>query len=101
MERFRTIRKYVASRRFRKRSHDCLNPHDFHSAVRGEINRCFARHSITHESRVTTRPQVKPNSRYEYQDAKFQKKQRGKKDVGPTTGSLPLPRWARGPLSVP
>jgi hypothetical protein len=51
----------------------CGNPHDFHSAVRGEINRCFARRSITHESRVATHPQVKLNSRYEYQDAKFQK----------------------------
>jgi hypothetical protein len=29
------------------------------------------------------------------------KKQRRKRDVGPTSGSLPLPRWARGPLSVP
>jgi hypothetical protein len=47
------------------------NPHDFHSVVRGEINRRFAHRSITHESRVPTRPQVKPNSRYEYQDAKF------------------------------
>jgi hypothetical protein len=46
--------------------------------VRGEINRRFVSCSITHESRVTTHPQVKPNSRYEYQDAKFQKNSAGK-----------------------
>jgi hypothetical protein len=92
MERFRTIRKYAASRRFGKRGHDCLNPHDFHcaatphdfhSAVHGEINRCFACRSITHESRVATRPQVKPNSRFEYQDAKFQKNSAGKEMLAP------------------
>jgi hypothetical protein len=59
------------------------NPHDFHSAVRGEINRRFARRSITHKSRVATRPQVKPNSRYEYQDAKFQKNSVGKEMLAP------------------
>jgi hypothetical protein len=93
MERFRTIRKYAASRRFGKRGHDCLNPHDFHcaatphdfhSAVHGEINRCFTCRSITHESRVATRPQVKPNSRFEYQDAKFQKNSAGKEMLAPS-----------------
>jgi hypothetical protein len=59
------------------------SPHDFHSVVRGEINRCFAHRSITHESRVTTRPQVKPNSCYEYQDAKFQKNSTGKEMLAP------------------
>jgi hypothetical protein len=51
--------------------------------VHGEINRCFARRSITHESRVATRPQVKLNSHYEYQDAKFQKNSAGKEMLAP------------------
>jgi hypothetical protein len=59
------------------------NPHDFYSAARGEINRHFACSSITHESRVVTRPQVKPNSCYEYQDAKFQKNSAGKEMLAP------------------
>jgi hypothetical protein len=51
--------------------------------VCGEINRRFVRRSITHESRVATRPQVKPNSRFEYQDAKFQKHSMGKEMLAP------------------
>jgi hypothetical protein len=54
------------------------NPHGFHSAVRGGINGRFARRNIVHESWVATRPQVKLNSRFEYQCAKFQKNSAGK-----------------------
>jgi hypothetical protein len=92
MKRFHTKRKHEASRRFRKRSHDCLNLHDSHRAATpttstlrcmGGINGCFAHRGITHESRVATRPQVKLNSRFECQYAKFQKNSAGKEMLAP------------------
>jgi hypothetical protein len=91
MERFHTIRKHVGSRRFGKRDHDCLNPHDFHCAATPTTStlRCVGRSTdashaaASHESRVATRPQVKPNSRFEYQDAKFQKNSVGKEMLAP------------------
>jgi hypothetical protein len=43
-------------------------------------------------SRRTTTPIAK---------MKFQKAARGKKMLAPPVGSLPPPRWARGPLSIP
>jgi hypothetical protein len=95
MKRFHTIRKHEASRRFGKQSHDCLNLHDSHCAATpttstlrcaGGINGRFARRSIAHESRVATRPQVKPNSRFEYQYAKFQKKTAREKRCWPHHG---------------
>jgi hypothetical protein len=42
-----------------------------------------SRAAASHESRVATRPQVKPNSRFEYQDAKFQKNSAGKEMLAP------------------
>jgi hypothetical protein len=91
MERFHTIRKHVASRRFGKWGHDCLNPHDFHCAATPTTStlRCVGRSTnashatASHESWVATRPQVKPNSRFEYQDAKFQKNSMGKEMLAP------------------
>jgi hypothetical protein len=91
MERFHTIRKHVASQRFRKWSHDCLNPHDFHCAATPMTStlRCVGRSTdasraaASHESRVATRSQVKPNSHFEYQDAKFQKNSAGKEMLAP------------------
>jgi hypothetical protein len=77
------------------------NPHDFHSTVRGGNQRTLrapqhrarvlGRHVSTGKTELPLRIPIR----------KVPKKQHGKRDVGPTTGSLPLPRWARGPLSVP
>jgi hypothetical protein len=69
--------------------------------VRGEINRFFMRRSIPRESQVTTRPLVKPNSRFAIPRYKVPIRSTGKEMLAPPAGSLPLPRWARGPLSVP
>jgi hypothetical protein len=49
----------------------------------GGINRRYACRSIVHESRVATRPRVKPNSRFEYQYAKFQRNSAGKEMLAP------------------
>jgi hypothetical protein len=49
----------------------------------GGINGRFTRRSIAHESRVTTRPQVKLNSRFEYQYAKFQNHSVGNEMLAP------------------
>jgi hypothetical protein len=69
--------------------------------VRGEINRCFALHSIPRKSPVATRPLVKPNSRFAIPRYKVPKSSAGKEMLAPPVGSLPLLRWARVPLSVP
>jgi hypothetical protein len=42
-----------------------------------------SRAAASHESRVATHPQVKPNFRFEYQDAKFQKNSAGKEMLAP------------------
>jgi hypothetical protein len=60
--------------------------------VRGEINTRFAHRSIPHESQVATRPLVKPNSRFAIPRYKVPKKQRGKRDVGPTRGFTASPK---------
>jgi hypothetical protein len=91
MERFHAIRKHKASWRFRKRGHDCLNPHDSHCSATPTTSTLryvgrstgASRAAASHESRVATRPQVKPNSRFEYQDAKFQKNSAGKEMLAP------------------
>jgi hypothetical protein len=56
-----------------------------------------------HLARVTGRHTSIGKTELPLRNTKMQssKKQRGKRDVGPTAGSLPLPRWARVPLSVP
>jgi hypothetical protein len=69
--------------------------------VRGEINRRFTRCSISRESQVATRPLVKPNSRFAIPRYKVRKSSTGKEMLAPPAGSLPLPRWAWEPLSVP
>jgi hypothetical protein len=77
------------------------NPHDFHSAVHGGNQQTLrapqyrARVPGCHASTGKTELPLRIPMR------KVPKKQRGKRDVGPTTGSLPHSRWARGPLSVP
>jgi hypothetical protein len=60
-------------------------------------------HVPQHHARVPGRHASIGKTELPLRNTKMQssKKQRGKRDVGPTTGSLPLPRWARGPLSVP
>jgi hypothetical protein len=91
MERFHAIRKHKASWRFGKRGHDCLNPHDSHCSATPTTSTLryvgrstgASRAAASHESRVATRPQVKPNSRFEYQDAKFQKNSAGKEMLAP------------------
>jgi hypothetical protein len=104
MERFHTIRKHEASRRFGKQSHDCLNRHNSHCAATpttstlrsvGGINGRFARRSIAHESRVATRPQVKPNSRFECQYAKLQNHSAGNEMLAPPRVRY-LPRGGPG-----
>jgi hypothetical protein len=61
--------------------------------------------SRTAASRVSHRsPRVHWQNRTpasQYQDTKFQKSSAGKEMLAPPAGSLPLPRWAWGPLSVP
>jgi hypothetical protein len=107
MERFHAIQKHEASRRFGKRGHDCLNPHDSHcaatpttSTLRYVGRSTGASHAAaSHESRVATRPHVKPNSRFEYQDAKFQKTAREKR-CWPHHGFATSPKVGPGPLSV-
>jgi hypothetical protein len=64
--------------------------------VRGEINRRFTRRSIPRESQVATRPLVKPNSRFVIPRYKVPKKQRGKRDVGPTHGFTASPEVGPG-----
>jgi hypothetical protein len=91
MERFHAIRKHEVSRRFGKRGHDCLKPHDSHCSATPMTSTLryvgrstgASRAAASHESWVATRPQVKPNSRFEYQDAKFQKNSAGKEMLAP------------------
>jgi hypothetical protein len=64
--------------------------------VRGEINRRFTRRSIPRESQVAMRPLVKPNSRFAIPRYKVPKKQRGKRDVGPTRGFTASPEVGPG-----
>jgi hypothetical protein len=110
MERFHTIRKHEASRRFGKRSHDCLNRHDSHCAATpttstlrcvGGINGRFTCRSIAHESRVAMHPQVKPNSRFEYQYAKFQNRSAGNEMLAPPRVRYRSRGGPGGPLLVP
>jgi hypothetical protein len=75
--------------------------HPLEFAVRGEINKRFTRRSIPRESQVATCPLVKSNSRFAIPRYKVQKSSAGKEMLAPPAGSLPLPRWAQGPLSVP
>jgi hypothetical protein len=57
--------------------------HPLGSAVRGEINRCFTRCSITRESQVATRPLVKPNSCFAILRCKVPKSNAGKEMLAP------------------
>jgi hypothetical protein len=60
-------------------------------------------HAPQHHARVAGHHATIGKTELPCRNTKMQssKKQRGKRDVGPTTGSPPLLRWARGPLSVP
>jgi hypothetical protein len=57
--------------------------HPLGSAVRGEINRCFARRSIPRESQVATRPLVKPNSCFAIPRCKVPKSSAEKEMLAP------------------